>query len=469
MYTGHAPVVNDMCSLIPDYDISTHSSDLPRRHGNNSRDPSDHCLVESEDFGVNNSIYSARDIASFVNTLRTVIPPPSDFDPNFRNPCWYMHIYIPQKVKKLLWFKSGSLSDSEASYAMSQLFMVRDKKENKAKVPRSLVCIPGVFFIGFPKSGSSQLYQMMKRNIDIVTGINKEPHWWTRVPFNAKFPHNILSIVRYLMHFQDASHQIATSSPHALAIDASQSTIWDTRETKNLCTIPSLLHSIVPSGRYIVIMRDPVDRLYSDFTYLCEKHWEAKKLKSIPDDYLQNGPQLFHQTAELEIREFRQCLLDHRLEICTHRALYGRESITDNVCGRVRLGISLYHVHVAQWLKIIPREQFLFLRTEDLAADGYGLLTRVWKFLDLPSQTREELEDILSAHTNYNPVAHMKALQLRPDTREMLEKFYSEYDTMLAELLQDQAFLWRDTRQLRKLREEEEERRVEEVVHAMEY
>ena len=378
-------------------------------------------------------------------------------------------MYIPQKVKKLLWFKRGSLTDNEASYAMSQLFMVKDKNDKKAKVPKSLVCIPGVFFIGFPKSGSSQLYQMMKRNLDIVTGINKEPHWWTRVPFNAKFPHNVLSIVRYLMHFQDASHQIATSTPHALAIDASQSTIWDTRETKNLCILPSLLHSMVPSAKYIVIMRDPVDRLYSDFTYLCEKHWEVKKLKAIPEDYLENGPELFHQTAELEIREFNECLLNHRLQVCTHRALYGRESVTDNVCGRVRLGISLYHVHVAQWLKVISREQFLFLRTEDLAADGYKLLTRVWSFLSLPSQTREELEDVLNAQTNYSPVAHMKALQLLPKTREMLERFYSEHDRELARLLDDKRFLWRDTRQQRLQRDEEEEMEYVDAVQAMEY
>ena len=459
--------------FVTDYDIATHSSKVHsetfgNRHSNVS-DPSDPCLVESEDFGVNNSIYSTRDIPSFINTLRTVIPPPSEFDPRFRNPCWYMHIYIPQKVKKMLWHKSGSLSDSEASYIMSQLFMVKDKREKTAKVPKSLVCIPGVFFIGFPKSGTSQLYKMMVRNPEIVTGINKEPHWWTRVPFNTKFPQNILSIVRYLMHFKDASHKIASTSPHALAIDASQSTIWDTRETKNLCILPSLLHSIVPGGKYIVMMRDPVDRLYSDFTYLCEKHWEAKKLKSIPDDYLQSGPELFHKTAELEIREFESCLTQHRLEVCTHRALYGRESITDNVCGRVRLGISLYHVHVSQWLKVIPRDQFLFLRTEDLASDGYKLLSRVWNFLSLPSQSEDDLGEVLGAQTNYNPVAHMKALQLRPETRRMLERFYSDHDQSLAQLLDDEAFLWRDTRQEREEREGEEERKAEEIVRALEY
>ena len=457
---------------MSDYEVAVSragSETLRSRRGNVTGDPSDPCLVESEDFGVNSSVYSTRDISGFINTLRTVIPPPSEFDPSFRNPCWFMHIYIPQKVKRMLWHKSGSLSDSEASYIMSQLFMVKDKKEKKARVPKSLVCVPGVFFIGFPKSGSSQLYQMMKRNPEILTGINKEPHWWTRVPFNAKFPHNILSIVRYLMHFQDASHQIATGSPHALAIDASQSTIWDTRDTKNVCILPSLLHSIVPSARYIVMMRDPVDRLYSDFTYLCEKHWEAKRLKSIPDDYLQNGPQLFHDTAEMEIRVFEACLAQHRLQVCTHRALYGRESITDNVCGRVRLGISLYHVHVAQWLKVIPRDQFLFLRTEDLASDGFNLLGQVWEFLHLPRQTEDELQEILTAQTNYNPVAHMKALQLLPQTREMLETFYAKHDRSLAQLLRNEAFLWRDTRQARLQREQEEEERVQSIAHAMEY
>ena len=379
-------------------------------------------------------------------------------------------MYIPQKVKKMLWFKGGSLTDNEASYVMSQLFMVKDKKDMKAKVAKSLVCIPGVFFIGFPKSGSSQLFQMMKRNPDIVTGINKEPHWWTRVPFNAKFPHNILAIVRYLMHFQDASHHIAKDNPHALAIDASQSTIWDTRETKNLCILPSVIHSIVPAAKYVVIMRDPVDRLYSDFTYLCEKHWEAQKLKAIPDEYMHNGPELFHKTAELEIREFEECRQTHRLEVCTHRALYGHESITDNVCGRVRLGISLYQVHVTKWLRVIPRDQFLFLRTEDLAVNPYKMLTQVWTFLGLPTQTAEELEEILNSKTNYSNVGHMKVLQLRPETRAMLERFYAQHDQQLAQLLEDEAFLWRDTREQRKLQEaQEEQEAAEALLRAAEY
>ena len=134
----------------------------------------------------------------------------------------------------------------------------------------------------------------------------------------------------------------------------------------------------------------------------------------------------------------------------------------------MRLGISLYHVHIAQWLKVIPRDQFLFLRMEDLAADGYKLLTKVWEFLSLPSQPREELEDVLNSKTNYSPVAHMKVLQLQPKTREMLEKFYSSHDHKLARMLGSDAFLWKDSREQRLLREEEEERELEEAVQAME-
>ena len=446
-----------------DYDLTTHSakpssaSQHSGIHGNkNVTTPSDPCVID--DFEGN----STRNLDSFVNTLRTVIPPPSEFEPGYRNPCWHMNVYIPQKVKKMLWFKGSSLTDNEASYAMSQLFMVKDK-EGKAKVPKTLLCIPKIFFIGFPKSGSSQLFQMMKRNPQIVSGLNKEPHWWTRFPFNAKFPHNTLAIFRYLMHYQDASHYISTN-PQALAVDASQSTIWDTREIKNLCIMPSLVHSIIPNAKYIVIMRDPVDRLYSDFTYLCEKRWEALKLKAIPDYYLQSGADLFHQTAELEIREFNECLQENRLELCAHRALYGREAVTDNVCGRVRLGISLYHIHVSRWLKVIPRDQFLFLRTEDLAADPYKLLTRVWDFLGVRSQTPEELVDILNAQTNYSPVAHMKALQLRPDTRNMLEDFYSKHNAKLARILSDESFTWKDTAEKRR-REAVKEEMMNEMLY----
>ena len=339
----------------------------------------------------------------------------------------------------MLFAKAGNLTDKDASIVMSELFLNKDKF-GKVGIPMSLMCIPQVYFIGFPKCGSTQLYNMMTRHPQLIGGMNKEPHWWTRFPFVDRFPHNALAIVSYLFHYQDASTYIE-SHPKALTIDASQSTIWDT-QTQDLCIMPSLISSIVPGAKYIVIMREPVSRLYSDFAYLCERFWERNHFQNVPEDYLKSAPSMFHSAVEAEIKDFKNCLKTSPLDVCTHYAVRGREEVTG--CGRARLGISLYYVHVARWLKVIPRAKLLFLRTEGLARDPYSLMEEVWQFLDLPIQRAEEMGDVLYEHRKTNQLSHMKSLQMRNQTKKMLREFFQPYNEELAKLLQDDRFLWTD-------------------------
>jgi len=76
--------------------------------------------------------------------------------------------------------KGGSLTDTEAAYIICKMFY-----PDRGMVTKSLVCIPKVFFIGFPRRTSTQLYQTLTRHPQFIGGANKEPHWWTRFPFIA--------------------------------------------------------------------------------------------------------------------------------------------------------------------------------------------------------------------------------------------------------------------------------------------
>jgi len=388
---------------------------------------------------VNDSSQSlqTRNLDNFMNTLQTIIPPSVQFMKEYQNPCWYMTLSLTRKIKRMFMHKGGSLTDTEAAYIMSEMFY-----PERGMVTKSLVCIPKVFFIGFPRSGSTQLYQMLTRHPQLIGGVNKEPHWWTRFPFTAKFPHNILAIIRYLIHYQEASEYVA-EHPNSLLIDGSQSTIWDTRNTNNLCILPSLISRVVPSAKYIVLMRDPVSRLYSDFTYLCTSYLKAHRMETSPE-YAMQSPDTFHIGAEIEVQEFQKCLESLPLDVCTHYVIDSKPnvSVAQPGCGRVRLGISLYYVHIAKWLRTIPKEKFLFLRTDDLTKDPYAILSRIWKFLELPSQPSAELQDILYSHTHSNLLSQTR---MKPQTQQMLQNFFETYNKKLAELLQDDRFLWQDT------------------------
>ena len=388
---------------------------------------------------VNDSSHThhTRNLNNFINTLRTIIPAPTEFFSQYKNPCWNSTISITNKIQKLFKHKGGSLTDTEASYIMSEMFS--PDARNQRRVEQSLVCIPKVFFIGFPRSGSTQLYRMLTRHPQLVGGANKEPHWWTKFSFTAKFPHNILAVVRYLIHYQEAAKHVAQHHD-SLLIDASQSTVWDTRSTKNLCILPTLISSLVPSAKYIVLMRDPVARLYSDFTYICSEYWRVHKAQP-PSQYTKHSPEMFHTAVQRELQGFQKCLESHPLDVCTHFALQGSEDKSVSGCGRVRLGISLYFVHLVKWLKAIPRENFLLLRTDDLEKDPYAILKKIWKFLELPPQSTVELQDILYNHTHSNLLSQTR---MQPQTQQMLQEFFKPYNRKLAELLKDDKYLWQD-------------------------
>lgn len=379
-----------------------------------------------------------RNVETFLNTLHTVIPAASDFSPEFHNPCWNMHIADPSELRKLL-KKVNNFTDQQAalmlSYAMSSS-------------PRQhLVCLPKIFLIGFPRSGSTQLYQMLVKHRDVVPGLRKELHWWSRFPFNGRFPHNILAVLKYLLYFSSASKFISTH-PQALTIDGSQSTIWDTRVLENPCIMPSLLSSIVPNAKYIVIMREPVERLYSDFLYMCRVQLNDADPMAVlnKSQLVANIPKVFHKVVQLQLKKFNTCLQKYPLEVCTELALNGSANLTSAV-GEVpllRLGISLYYVHVAKWLRVVSREQMLFLRTEDLEKCPYSLLQRVWQFVQVPYQSPYELADVLFGHANSNQNTVTNGIRMLPETRVILREFFQPFNKQLAALLGDRKFLWDD-------------------------
>ena len=408
-------------------------------------------------------------IDNLASTLRTIVPPPEQFESGFRNPCWYSHLNLPLKVNKVLQATRGNISDAEAFNLMNLIFSSSHrggdgKFSQNATPPRTLVCVPKVYFIGFPRSGSTQLYKMLVSHPDLAGGLNKEPHWWTRYMFSSKFPHNILSVIRYLSHFREASEQIINHTQQLL-IDGSQSTVWDVRTTNNFCALPHLITSIIPSAKFIVLMRNPVDRLFSDFRYLCEEALRIKlhKAKSSHNKTLSDredpsgnltlfsvSADVFHEVVQEEIESFNKCLeTGNSLDICTHLSTatmprQKSQTITlgvNNECSRVRLGISLYHVHLKRWLKVIPKERMLFLRTEDMSEDPYALLERIWQFLDIKRQDREELNNILYKHSHPSLMGYGNSangtnnITMHQKTRDLLVEFFKPHNLVLNDLL----------------------------------
>ena len=377
----------------------------------------------------NESLSSEQNVQTDLDTLHTIIPQPNQFNSSFTNPCWYTHITVPTHLRRLLWKKD--ITDSEASHVLSQIFNAAES------APKKLMCIPKIFIVGFPRSGSTQLYNLLLKHTEVVGGVYKEPNWWARAPYRGRFPHSVISMLRYIRNYRIATGSIQRN-PRMLTVDASQSTIWDRR---NSCAIPNVLYSVIPQAKYIVLMREPVNRLFSDYTYHCKNGRRGEN-----GDFAGDSSQLLFQEAVLqEAESFVQCSDNNTVEVCAQNTLIHARSVAKHknlLCGRVHLGISLYHVHISRWLKIIPRDRFLFLRMEDLVSNTYHVLRNVWEFLELPMQSETDFSSNFYEESNSNFDQLLK-VRLDPVARNTLEQFFQFHNEKLARLLSDDRFLWK--------------------------
>ena len=64
---------------------------------------------------------------------------------------------------------------------------------------------------------------------------------------------------------------------------------------------------------------------------------------------------------------------------------------------------SRYAEQVERWFKLFPREQFLFVKTEDLESHPQTVLDQVYAYLDLPPYANEQLA-YLHVAPRYDPI-----------------------------------------------------------------
>ena len=86
---------------------------------------------------------------------------------------------------------------------------------------------------------------------------------------------------------------------------------------------------------------------------------------------------------------------------------------------------SRYAEQVERWFKLFPREQFLFVKTEDLESHPQTVLDQVYAYLDLPPYANEQLAHLHVA-PRYDPIP--------PEARAQLADYFRPQNERLCEL-----------------------------------
>ena len=362
---------------------------------------------------------------SFIDYYKSLFPETKRL-PGFKNPCWAVHI-SPQGTSQSTNTSTGEHSTHE---------------ERKLS---DVTCLPYFFLLGYPKCGTSSLYELLKSHQDFAPGSVKEPAWWG--PSHVSMEKPLSFIADYVHMFEPATAKILQFPVSAVLGDCSSSTSFmipfgDNVNSTFTDAIPYMFSSLFPRAKFIVTMRDPVDRMCSQFYY--------EGMNRCPKMFLQNlKAKTLNQTVHIHLEAYRTCM---RLLKDEHLCAFHYYRWVDPVhpCLLFQLHISMYYHSLYHWLHYFPREQFLFLKMDDLGKSPINTALKMYKFLDLSELNSEGWEKLKAAReirSNENFVFHGYGARCRDkamwnDTANALVDFYLPFNRKLVDLLHDERFAW---------------------------
>lgn len=185
--------------------------------------------------------------------------------------------------------------------------------------------------IGAGRSGTTSLYEYLKQHPAICFSLTKEVHYFS-IPELYKRGENYFHSL-----FPDYKNQeiVATADTYLL-IDKEA---------------PARIKKYNPAMKIIILLRDPVERAYSNYNYSVNYGHEKEKMTFIESLSLENK-----RLHELNIVEQNNLL-----------HFYG----------------SLYYQHISYWNQFFPMENFMILSTVDLHKSPQETICRVFSFLGI--------------------------------------------------------------------------------------
>src|SRR5919108_6309578 len=120
---------------------------------------------------------------------------------------------------------------------------------------------PNFFIVGTQKAATTSLYFYLKEIPGVYMSQVKEPFYFAPHAVQSNTSDLIRDKREYLRLFENASGYVAVG-------EASPIYLWDP-------DAPKLIHQTVPHARIIMILRDPIERAYSN--YLMKMKYSGRK------------------------------------------------------------------------------------------------------------------------------------------------------------------------------------------------
>jgi hypothetical protein len=232
--------------------------------------------------------------------------------------------------------------------------------------------LPDFVIIGTQRGGTTSLYRYLTDHPDVGPALRKEVHFFDR--------HYQRGMNWYLAHFptRDEIPVVGEASPNYLLHP----------------DVPERARRDVPHAKFIALLRNPVDRAYSQYQMNVRRGIESL-------------------TFEDAIDKERE-----RLNRCDDPA-----SPTWRHYSYVKRG--LYREQLERWMSVFPREQFLIIKSEDFYRSPERVVRQTLTYLGLRSWSPAQFK---AYHLTEYP-------DMDPATREHLAEYFAPHNEQLYTLL----------------------------------
>ena len=377
--------------------------------------------------------------------------------------CWYTNSFknVPReliaKLKSVRDFYdiSSKFPQSEVNQILSAFSKQAVKFEvaGNQRPTGEFFCLPSVYFLGFPKCGTTTLYNLLTYHPDVEKG-KKEGQFWGNFVVAPNKLYNDLEALAYTYRFTGATQHNTRSNHPKVIVDGSTHTVYDAARlgdaAKDMCVIPTMIYNVMPNTKIIIALRNPTSRQWSHYWWYCshrkynfDTNDRKTGLPPVPDYIIRNAPELFHNHTVSAINEFKKCIQSGASEFkCTYEAFNDTDRFS-LACGKTRIGVSLYYFHVVKWLSVFPKEQVMITTLEELGEDSYSVTKSAWEFIGLdPIQEADFKPQVYKINKWMISNQYKDTFKIWPETKELLDRFFRPYNERLAKLLDDKRFLW---------------------------
>ena len=188
-----------------------------------------------------------------------------------------------------------------------------------------------IFLIGAQKAGTTSLVSYLDQHPQLCFGKSKEVHYFVEDRFYTQGP-------SYLEPFYSNCGEARPALSYVHMLPSSEA--------------PKRVFNYNPEARFIVVLRNPIDRAYSAFWFARARGWEKDEIS-------------FMQSKEYEAHRLKGSYTE-RYELAYFRN-------------------GLYYEHLSNWLSHFSQDRFHFILSDELHHDPGSVLKDVCEFLGLAS------------------------------------------------------------------------------------